>query len=431
MPRLLLPVFLILLLVVAFLGGRFTAKAPAIQPEASLDGPMAQAWEDFIRAQRETLSLYRGSEFFVDDQERAEAYRSVLYALVGSIKSGALMSRDHPRLMTAMDWASKGGLDNPDNNDLVAMLHDDEDYRVSGQRGSSAKLEFQLLVGQPGVAGTGTTIPVSVLDGADIQFGEDGSFEIIISRDDPGPGRNWLVSDEGAETLLVRQTHVDWGLERPGLMRIERMGAEGESAVQLTPAIIARGLRRAAVQLFERGAVSLEMAERTWNLMPRNGISAVLPDEDGREGQYSAFGSWQLDNGKAIILSTAPSSARYQGIQLANLWLTSLDYETRATSLSLDQMECSADGRCYTVISHRDPGIQNWLDTEGHLRGLIVMRWQGLPGELPEAQQPTAQLVDFSRLREELPEDVALFSPEQRREQIRQRRANVHERNRG
>ena len=80
--------------------------------------------------------------------------------------------------------------------------------------------------------------------------------------------------------MLVRQTHVDWGRERPALMRIERMGAEGESAVQLTPAIIARGLRRAAVQLFERGAVSLEMAERTWNLMPRNGISAVLPDED-------------------------------------------------------------------------------------------------------------------------------------------------------
>ena len=237
-----------------------------------------------------------------------------------------------------------------------------------------------------------------------------------------------LANGEGAETLLVRLTHSDWSRERPGTIRIEKIGEEGNHAIPLTPTRMAKGLQKAAVNLFDRNATWLQYAQRAWNLMPRNGISAARPSQGGLVGQYSAFGSWELDNDQAIILSTAPSAASYQGIQMGNLWFTSLDYETRTTSLTLDQMQCSDDGRCYAVISHKDPGVQNWLDTEGHRRGLIFMRWQGLKEDLPDSQQPRARLVDFDRLREELPADVAGFSAEQRSNQIRQRRANVHQR---
>ena len=125
------------------------------------------------------------------------------------------------------------------------------------------------------------------------------------------------------------------------------------------------------------------------------------------------------------------SAASYQGIELGNLWFTSLDYETRTSSLSLGEMECSGDGRCYAVISHKDPGIRNWLDTEGHRRGLIFMRWQGLEEDLPDSQQPRARLVAFDRLRQELPADVGAYSAEQRRAQVRRRRANAQLRFRG
>jgi hypothetical protein len=63
------------------------------------------AWADFGRAQQQTVQMLRQSEFFGNDQERAEAYRGVLYSIVGSFKT-ALMDPDQPRFMRAVDWSS-------------------------------------------------------------------------------------------------------------------------------------------------------------------------------------------------------------------------------------------------------------------------------------------------------------------------------------
>ena len=49
----------------------------------------------------------------------------MLYTIVGSIKSGALMSHEYPRAMRGVDWTSKAGLDNPDNNYFFALLDDE------------------------------------------------------------------------------------------------------------------------------------------------------------------------------------------------------------------------------------------------------------------------------------------------------------------
>ncbi len=429
MNKILLTMVIAVLAGGAFLVGRLTSPAPNYQP-GELDGedPLEQAFDDFVRAQRETITLFRHSRFFEDDQERAEAYRGLLYSLVGSIKAGALMQPDHPRFMKAVDWTSKSGLDNPDNNYYIAMIRDAADYRIIGTRGTTSDLVFQLVVGQPGVRGVGTSTNISVLNGRDLIMDAAGNFEVIVSGNDPGAGVNWLANGAGAETLLVRFTHGDWGAQRDGDLRIEKIGAEGEHALPLTPARMAQGLRDAAVSLFDRNATWLQYAERAWSLMPPNNISAPHATQGGLVDQYSAFGSWELNNDQAIILSTAPSAAAYQGIELGNLWFVSLDYETRTSSLNLDQMQCSEDSRCYAVISHQDPGIHNWLDTEGHRRGLIMMRWQGLSEELPEALYPQASLVAFDQIRQNLPADVAPFTPHQRRQQIRRRRAGVHTR---
>ena len=48
------------------------------------------------------------------------------------------------------------------------------------------------------------------------------------------------------------------------------------------------------------------------------------------------------------------------------------------------------------VIAHRDPGVPNWLDTAGHRRGTVGVRWVG-----PDVVDvlPSTRVVPLSSLR--------------------------------
>ena len=428
MKKLALMVLAVASMALFFWAGRFTAPTPQfVLNDSAGDDELAAAFDDFIRAQRETLALYRNSSFYDDGQSRAEAYRGLLYDLVGSIRS-ALQSADYPRFMRVVDWSSKSGLDNPDNNYYMARISDDADYRILGNRGNTADLVFQLVIGKPGVRGAGTSTNVSVLYASDMHLDDSGDFEIIVSRDNPGPGVNWLPNDDGAESLLVRFTHSNWQIERDHPLYIERIGNEGSAPPPLTSAAAAAMLRDVAITLYDRTATWHGLVDKAWTMMPRNEISSVRPSQGGLVGQYSAFGTWQLADNEALLLSTGISAAEYQGMGLGNLWFVSLDYENRTSSLTPAQMQCSGDGRCYSVVAHTDPGVPNWLDTEGHQRGIIMLRWQGLTESMANELQPEARVIPIEQARQALPDDVPVFSAEQRVQQVRQRRQAVHHR---
>lgn len=410
--------------VVGFGVGRFSAPAPRfeVQPVAEGEDELDAAWQTFVQAQNDTLALFKGSHFYEEGQTEAEAYRGVLYALVGSIVSNGLTGTEDPRFVPAADWSTKSGLDNPDNNYSAARIRDNAEYRVTGTRGTTKNLFMQLLYGQPGVGDGGTSTNISMLGDTDMVFADDGSFEVIVSRRDPGDGANWLRIDNGAETLLVRQTFSDWQHEQAGQLYIEQIDRVGAAYPLLTKKLMAERLRAAAVSLYDRNATWLKYSDMAWTTMPRNGIASARASRGGLVGQYSAFGTWELRDDQAIIITTHPTSASYQGVELGNLWFVSLDYESRTSSLTADQADLSSDGLYHFVVSARDPGVHNWLNTEEHERGLIMMRWQGLDAAIPDALQPTARLVDFDRLNEELPAEVLRVSDVERREQISARR---------
>ena len=143
--------------------------------------------------------------------------------------------------------------------------------------------------------------------------------------------------------------------------------------------------------------------------------------------QVSASGHFDLAPDEALIVTTLPSDAPYQGIQLGNLWFESLDYENRLTSFSTAQARLSSDGRYHFVVSSNDPGVPNWLDTAGHRRGMLLLRWQGV-GELPKSHQPKTRVVKLSDLRQHLPGDEPRYGPRKRAQQLSRRQDEYHAR---
>jgi hypothetical protein len=73
------------------------------------------------------------------------------------------------------------------------------------------------------------------------------------------------------------------------------------------------------------------------------------------------------------------------------------------------------------VLSHTDPGVQNWLDTSGLQNGLFTYRYVR-----PEhASIPRTTVVEAADARTHLPASTPVFSTVERRNQIDARRRGV------
>ena len=80
------------------------------------------------------------------------------------------------------------------------------------------------------------------------------------------------------------------------------------------------------------------------------------------------------------------------------------------TSLNNAQTKIDADGGVRIVISKKDPGVANWLDTTGRAEGTFVLRNYNATS----APVPTTRKVKFSELAKALPAGTTTVSPEQR-----------------
>jgi hypothetical protein len=72
--------------------------------------------------------------------------------------------------------------------------------------------------------------------------------------------------------------------------------------------------------------------------------------------------------------------------------MQTFDYAHRRVSLNRAQTVPEADGRFRVVLAHRDPGVANWIDTEGRAFGLVFWRFLLPAGPI---ETPQAEVVPF------------------------------------
>jgi hypothetical protein len=88
------------------------------------------------------------------------------------------------------------------------------------------------------------------------------------------------------------------------------------------------------------------------------------------------------------------------------------------------QLRVDGDGIVRVVISAKDPGVPNWLDTAGYPSGAIQGRWN----ECSATPIPTLRNVAVAEVRQSLPVDTPKVTLAQREETVRNRRAQVQQR---
>ncbi len=388
---------------------------------ASKPDELQAAYQQLLDTLQQSEQVIRQSPSFQSEAEQVGAYRHLLRSFMKGIEAGVLQDADFPYFRILDFWLREGG-DNPDQRYAFSPIVGGESYRVWGKLGSAVRMELQIYSGRPW---DGSGRSTGFMSFEDIEFAADGSFEIWVSANEQKG--NWLKNPADATTLFARHIYADWNDEATGEIHIDRVGYEGKRKPPESKAELAARIR-AAADMFATTA-------KTWpqfvhkRFLQARPVNTVLPPYDtysqgGAKGRWMSAGHFELTDEQALVIRIPDTSAQYQAIQLADLWFASLDHDNLTSSLNAAQSRLAPDGAYYYVISLRDPGYKNWLDPGALRRGVFLLRWDGMLGEIPKDQYPSAQLLSIKDLPQHIPE-FSVTTPGQREHTRAQRRRHL------
>ncbi len=205
----------------------------------------------------------------------------------------------------------------------------------------------------------------------------DGTFEIVISQHEH-PG-NWLRSEPETRSLAIRQTFLDKRHHQHAEMHIERLGNDGTPPAPLTAEELYRSLMYAGFYVKGVAEIGARWARRQAEWPNVFTDEAQLPEtanfKDPQITWHQAY--FDIAEDEALVVEFMPPECQYWMIALHNHWMETLDYVHHQATLNCHSAKFESDGSARFVIAHRDPGVGNWLDTAGHSRGTVGVRWVG------------------------------------------------------
>ncbi len=352
-----------------------------------------------------------------DPQYRADVYRQIMCSLSYSYFVYFHATPEHP------DWAPLWNpvytlQPNPDDIYLYSPIRGDLSYRVSGNRGTIRILNFTT---QSRLSGTVDDVAEisghNDLDDEDITFDEDGNFELVFSAEPPaGRDGNWAPLAPDAGVMMVRFRSYDWINERDPQLTIECLDPVPPKPRLGREEIVSR-IREMARFPVRKSRNYYRMQNGIKERVGVNTFEPVrIPGALSKQVYWPAV--FELDDGEALIIETElPAVRPYWNIQLNDPYFNVIEYVYRLSSTNGAMATISSDGRFRAVVALEDPGVPNWLDPGGFKQGTIYGRWYGCDSD-PVPSIRRVPLVDLHR---HLPVDTPLVTPQQRREELRQR----------
>lgn len=389
-------------------------RAPAADPALA-------AWSDFCRRLEAVGARMIEEDFPQDDAARAEGFRHLARVAAMALQWEIdVADTDFPMLYRQNDEHTKWGGPNVDNSYLRARIDGTSTYRLRGQVKEVHDLIVSTRTGDMhqqkfGVAGD--------LDSSELDIDADGRFTLAIGPDvDPAEG---IRTTPDTDHVGIRQYFVDWANESPGTFHLERVSPGPALPAALTTEQIVERLDAAARWVEQVIVFWNQFLARSAASTPENGFAPPRAVGGGSEDIAYGGGRFDLEEDQALLIEMTPPEARYWSLQwYTPSWFESPDFANRQTSLNNGQARVDADGKVRMVVSAKDPGIENWIDTAGHARGHLTYRYVWTKNR----PTPNARLVALDELRSLLPADTPHFDAAARAAQIAIRRTHVERR---
>ncbi|BCL75237.1 hypothetical protein JHS3_09730 [Jeongeupia sp. HS-3] len=309
--------------------------------------------------------------------------------------------------------------DNPDNIYRTIPIDGDSSYVIHGKRTGSGPSDVTFsLISNPNYQQS-----IAVLNGPDLVVDADGNFTITIDNQ-PANGRpNHIRSTSEAKQLFVRNNFGNWNTETADALSVTRLGTpwrSGKSDAAIVADVVTN--LNESTLAYGVGTLGVKTYANPVNTLPQPSSSSTLGT---LVTQASTFGHFRLADDEALIASVSIGGAGYFVLPVTDPWTVTVDPVNRQLSLNNTQAVADADGNYTFVVSLRDPGVHNWVETVGLHEGTIMPRWQNLPATAPASGGPaiSARVVKLADLPHYLPVGTRYVSAAERQQQLQSRAA--------
>jgi len=394
------------------------ATAPRETEEATSEADLSHsqaAWNRFARELTRIGEKIVGPTGARNARERAEGYRYLVRLLSAAHQLEMDIDRKRPTLARMMTPIRKFKGDGPDTLYYEAKLDENLEYEVYVRRGDD--IFFSLTVYAFDENGA-----YKIVDGL---FDHDMVFENVfgeqvakfhVSAERPEGVANWLRL-EGERPILFSREYfpetvlaVDAGRYRPAIMNIECVSDVTPPPVY-GEADLEEGLQRVIDFVEDATDVSIGLSVFAGlNLIAHESETGgkrtamtriddgVLIHETESDSEYSAqelaqmidprlvannlpgpgidyLGAWfKLNPDEAIRISGTDVSCRYWSCQIMTRYLESADFRYGPIGINNRQVKKDEDNAFVIYASAENPGVENWICTQGYGNAHIVFR---------------------------------------------------------
>jgi hypothetical protein len=399
----------------------FAADSPA-SPATSVPG-----WSELIeglRALPDRMLAKLPVSMRNDPQVQQEIGRLILESLALSTIDVIGSDGDHPVFLPASGPVLNIGQPNADTVYRLARISPAGVYRLRGERGSLRIASIGQAGPSPGEPGATSTRPGPTRGYQDLNalhVDAQGRFDVLLSPARPeGYSGDWWPLLPTTTKLLLRMVSSDWSRERSLAVSIERIDKP-----VVRPRPTAADLEQRLRQLPGSTAfLAMLFVDHVEKLRQDGYVNKLrvfdVSQMGGLEGQFYYEGAYDLRDDEALIVEAkVPTNCVYRSLLLTNELYETTDWYDNHSSLNDSQAQPDKDGVLRIVVSAKDPGVLNWLDTAGYSRGVVQGRWTACDSQ----PIPSVKKVAFAELRSLLPSDTPAITPVQREAAIRERRA--------
>lgn len=350
-------------------------------------------WDQFCNDLKECGRHLHRPEAPRDAFSQAEGMRCLTRLLRAGLQSFVEYSdTDFPVLNTMCHETIKIIADNPDIHYQSCGLNSKHEYKIFGTRNTVDYISFGTHRGDYGKSRRMES--TGFIDSPSLEIDENGYFEIIVSKQKQSG--NWLRMTDETNKIIIRQTYKDRKRETVADLNIERLDLNG-TPEPLDPLKFAKRLLD-SVQFVDGTTELLSQWAESTKAFPNQ-----LPSADQKFCQATGgdpnfhyyHGYWKLKENQALVLEPQRiPDCQSWNFQLDNYWMESLDYRYLPVHVNKHTAQYDAEGRVQLIISAKDPGFGNWIDTAGHHEGTMCFRWV----KSKEFPKINAMLLNFEDL---------------------------------